>query len=416
MSNLSRTRELPQKIALLGLANAGKTSVLKTILHEFEAFATLLPTTGVDRTDIDFFGRKVLIWDFGGQEIYRNAYLARPAMFFQGIRYLYFVIDAQDGEKLPESMRYFDQILKHTLEYSDDVRVFFFFHKIDPDYQGDVVFVDIENEFLEHVLLKLNELEINPTVFHTSIFSPSSVISAFIQPLLGNQTIYETLCEVIDSFCWDNNLLFGMINVDNFEIGSFFQNESVKQYVESQIHKYWNHIDSVEEIEPYHLGKYEIITKRFIITVGATDFVFIFSVGQDKLEIPEEMDTLFTNLDEFTESLTKILVNSEIIRTGALRTELITSPQSQVDYEVKTEEMQKLEGIEDVDSQKIHDRDIQLELIDQQNVKLREQMGEEEYAKFVSESEEGKEEEKEGKKKRRLKKPKRDGNEFVQFI
>ena len=407
------TRELPQKIALLGLANAGKTSVLKTILHEFEAFATLLPTTGLDRTDIDFFGRKVLIWDFGGQEIYRNAYLARPAMFFQGIRYLYFVIDAQDEEKLQESINYFDQILKNTMNFSDKVRVFLFFHKIDPDYRGDVVFVDIENTFLEHVLPQLNAYEINPTIFHTSIFKPTSVISAFVQPLLGNQTIYETLCEVIDSFCWDNDLLFGMINIDNFEIGSFFQNESVKQYVESQIHKYWNHLDSVEEIEPYHLGKYEIITKRFIITVGATDFVFIFSVGQDKLEIPEEMNLLFTNLDEFTESLTKILVNSEIIRTGALRTELITSPQSQVDYEVKAEEMQNLESIEEVDVQKIHDRDIQLEHIDQQNAELREQMGEEEYQKLISES---KKEEEEGKKKSSSKKPKRDGNEFVRFI
>ena len=378
---INTRRELPQKIGLLGLANAGKTSVLKTILHEFEAFATLLPTTGVDRTDIDFFGRKVLIWDFGGQEIYRNAYLARPAMYFQGIKYLYYVIDAQDVEKLQESINYFDQILKNTMEYSDNVRVFLFFHKIDPDYQGDVVFVDIENTFLEHVLPQLNAYEINPTVFHTSIFKPTSVISAFIQPLLGNQTIYETLCEVIDSFCWDNDLLFGMINVDNFEIGAYFQNGSLKKYVETLIHDYWNHLDPVEEILPYKLGKYEIITKRFIITVGETEFVFIFSVGQESLELPEDREELFSNLTEFTESLTKILINSEIIRTGNLRTELIRSPQSQADYEINAEKMQNLEGIEEQDMQKLLDRDIQLNLMDQQYTKMREQMGEEEFVK-----------------------------------
>ena len=378
---INTRRDLPQKIGLLGLANAGKTSVLKTILHEFEAFATLLPTTGVDRTDIDFFGRKVLIWDFGGQEIYRNAYLARPAMYFQGIKYLYYVIDAQDVEKLQESINYFDQILKNTMEYSDNVRVFLFFHKIDPDYQGDVVFVDIENTFLEHVLPQLNAYEINPTVFHTSIFKPTSVISAFIQPLLGNQTIYETLCEVIDSFCWDNDLLFGMINVDNFEIGAYFQNGSLKKYVETLIHDYWNHLDPVEEIPPYKLGKYEIITKKFIITVGETEFVFIFSVGQESLELPEDREELFSNLTEFTESLTKILINSEIIRTGNLRTELIRSPQSQADYEINAEKMQNLEGIEEQDMQKLLDRDIQLNLMDQQYTKMREQMGEEEFVK-----------------------------------
>ena len=378
---INTRRDLPQKIGLLGLANAGKTSVLKTILHEFEAFATLLPTTGVDRTDIDFFGRKVLIWDFGGQEIYRNAYLARPAMYFQGIKYLYYVIDAQDVEKLQESINYFDQILKNTMEYSDNVRVFLFFHKIDPDYQGDVVFVDIENTFLEHVLPQLNAYEINPTVFHTSIFKPTSVISAFIQPLLGNQTIYETLCEVIDSFCWDNDLLFGMINVDNFEIGAYFHNGSLKKYVETLIHDYWNHLDPVEEILPYKLGKYEIITKRFIITVGETEFIFIFSVGQESLELPEDREELFSNLTEFTESLTKILINSEIIRTGNLRTELIRSPQSQADYEINAEKMQNLEGIEEQDMQKLLDRDIQLNLMDQQYTKMREQMGEEEFVK-----------------------------------
>jgi len=233
------------------------------------------------------------------------------------------------------------------------------------------------------------------------------VISAFIQPLLGNQTIYETLCEVIESFCWDNNLLFGMINVDNFEIGVSFQSQSLKQYVDDRIQGYLDHIDAVEEIEPYRLGKYEIITKRFIITVGTTDFVFIFSVGQESLEMPEDMDELFVNLDEFTESLTKILVNSEIIRTGHLRTELISSPQSQIEYEVKTEEMQYLEGVETEDAQRILDRDIQLELIDEQNVKLRDQKGEEAFEKSISISDDKEEEDEDKKPMRSKKSPRR---------
>lgn len=49
-----KPRELPSKIALFGLGNAGKTSIVKTLLSEFNAFSSLLPTTGVDRTSIDF--------------------------------------------------------------------------------------------------------------------------------------------------------------------------------------------------------------------------------------------------------------------------------------------------------------------------------------------------------------------------
>ena len=39
---------------ILGLSNAGKSSIIKTILYEFRAFAQLLPTTGVDRTSFEF--------------------------------------------------------------------------------------------------------------------------------------------------------------------------------------------------------------------------------------------------------------------------------------------------------------------------------------------------------------------------
>ena len=96
-----------RKLAILGLGNAGKTSIIKTILYEFRAFAHLLPTTGVDRTNIEFFGHELVIWDFGGQDQYREIYLTRPIMYFQGIRYLYYVVDAQEPESLQKSIDYF---------------------------------------------------------------------------------------------------------------------------------------------------------------------------------------------------------------------------------------------------------------------------------------------------------------------
>ena len=133
-------------------------------------------------------------------------------------------------------------------------------------------------------------------------------------------------------------------------------------------------------------------------------------MGQDSLDLPEEMEELFSNLDEFTDSLTKILVNSEIIRTGNLRTELITSPQSQVEYAINAEKMQNLEGIEEVDVQSILDRTIQLNLMDQQYVKMREQMGEEESANSLSEPNE---EENDGK---NSKKSKDENNDFTPYI
>ena len=75
----------PQKIVLFGLNYAGKTSIIKTILYEFDAFAHLLPTTGVDRTEMDFFGKSLLIWDFGGNRYIEMIILSNPYDIFNAL-------------------------------------------------------------------------------------------------------------------------------------------------------------------------------------------------------------------------------------------------------------------------------------------------------------------------------------------
>ncbi|MHA1475211.1 MAG: ADP-ribosylation factor-like protein, partial [Promethearchaeota archaeon] len=214
-------QKTPQKIALFGLNYAGKTSIIKTVLYEFEAFANILPTTGVDRTEMDFFGKSLLIWDFGGQSIYRDDYIKQPIRFFQRIKYFYYVVDVQDTERIKESADYFLKLIKLTMEYSADFKIYIFFHKIDPNFNGKTKFEESENKFISEVLPKIKELKLEPTYFYTSIYNPISVISAFSQPLLGNEIIYETLSDVIDSFCWNNNLQFGLLFVQNFVIGSY---------------------------------------------------------------------------------------------------------------------------------------------------------------------------------------------------
>ena len=109
--NSPQPKEL-QKIAVFGLGNAGKTSLVKVLLHEFESFGTLLPTKGVDRTQIPFFGREIYIWDFGGQEQYQEQYLNRAFAYFENIKYLFYVVDVQDIEKMQENIQYFEEILR----------------------------------------------------------------------------------------------------------------------------------------------------------------------------------------------------------------------------------------------------------------------------------------------------------------
>jgi GTPase SAR1 family protein len=354
----------PQKIALFGLNYAGKTSILKSILYEFEAFAHILPTTGVDRTEMNFFGKSLLIWDFGGQSIYRDDYIKQPIRFFQRIKYFYYVVDVQDTDRIKESAEYFLKLIKLTTEYNDDFKIYIFFHKIDPNYKGKTKFEESENKFLSEVLPKIKELKLEPTYFYTSIYNPISVISAFSQPLLGNETIYETLSDVIDSFCWNNNLKFGLLFVQNFVIGSHFSDSEIISKINKKMTMYLEDLDDFEDCPPFTVDPYRIFTKNFVISVGDNNFYFHFSVGINILEIPDDIDEIFESMDEYTYNLRKILENSELIRSGELRNEEILSGINELEHRYLLTEEEELDSLGQVDKIKEIQRNMELETID----------------------------------------------------
>ena len=354
----------PQKIALFGLNYAGKTSIIKTVLYEFEAFAHILPTTGVDRTEMDFFGKSLLIWDFGGQSVYREDYIKQPIRFFQRIKYFYYVVDVQDIDRIKESAEYFLKLIKLTTEYSDDFKIYIFFHKIDPNYKGKTKFEESENKFISEVLPKIKELKLEPTYFYTSIYNPISVISGFSQPLLGNEIIYETLSDVIDSFCWNNNLQFGLLFVQNFVIGSYFSDSKIISKINKKMTIYLDDLDDFEDCPPFTVDPYKIFTKNFVISVGDNNFYFHFSVGINVLDIPDDLDEIFEAIDEYTYNLRKILENSELIRSGELRNEEILSGINELEHRYRLTEEEALDGLEQVDKIKKIQRDIELETID----------------------------------------------------
>ncbi|MHA1518681.1 MAG: ADP-ribosylation factor-like protein [Promethearchaeota archaeon] len=381
-------REFPAKIALFGLGNAGKTSIVKTLLYEFEAFSSILPTTGVDRTSIDFLGRELLIWDFGGQSTYRNDYLKNPLMYFQGIRYLYYIVDAQDLERVDESIEYFSQIFNSCMEFCDNVKIYLFFHKIDPEYEGPVKFPEVEDRFISGIIPNIQASKITPVVFHTSIFKPMTVISAFSQPLLGNQTIYDTLCDAIESFCWEHELSFGILFVENYEIGAFFTSNKLKDYVDKHVKLYLNWLDDVEEVPDFKLGKFTIHTKQFNTKIGPKEFLFNFAIGYDPLKLDSESEEdvdadyegdsdedsdkalkdIFQNLDDFTDAMERILQNAEIIRTGDLLIEEIYDKEKLVEIQQRQEELEQLSQMDDEDRQQLILRERELEVIENQRI------------------------------------------------
>ena len=124
--------EQEKKIAIVGLSNAGKTSIIQSLLQEFEILGHLKPTMGVEHQQISLFGLNLIFWDFGGQESYRKRYLTSIDRYFSEIYLLYFVVDIQDAENLDESIKYFEEIINAIKSQNVQIRVNILFHKWDP--------------------------------------------------------------------------------------------------------------------------------------------------------------------------------------------------------------------------------------------------------------------------------------------
>ena len=55
------------KIALIGMNNAGKTTLLRTVQHRIKAGENLPPTRSIERNQFELFGESGSIWDYGGR-------------------------------------------------------------------------------------------------------------------------------------------------------------------------------------------------------------------------------------------------------------------------------------------------------------------------------------------------------------
>jgi small GTP-binding protein len=182
MSN-SENEEKPIKIVIMGMENAGKTTILNILTKETNKVPNrppiMTPTKSVERKFITLFEKRTVIWDFGGQETYRNEYLANPERYFHSIALFYYVIDIQDYYRFIPSVMYFTGVFNKIKTYSPNARIIFVFHKMDPGYDPNVKKLKIK--FLEKVEPLLREHLTSYLIFDTTIFDLSSIDTAFYQ-------------------------------------------------------------------------------------------------------------------------------------------------------------------------------------------------------------------------------------------
>ena len=68
------------RILVLGLDNAGKTTILKKLSED--SIEGIQPTQGFNIKSLNVAGFKINMWDIGGQKVRRIDRLPRPRLFF----------------------------------------------------------------------------------------------------------------------------------------------------------------------------------------------------------------------------------------------------------------------------------------------------------------------------------------------
>eukprot|EP00746_Dinoflagellata_sp_MGD_P003387 gnl/MRDRNA2_/MRDRNA2_106586_c0_seq1.p1 gnl/MRDRNA2_/MRDRNA2_106586_c0~~gnl/MRDRNA2_/MRDRNA2_106586_c0_seq1.p1 ORF type:complete len:181 (-),score=49.53 gnl/MRDRNA2_/MRDRNA2_106586_c0_seq1:272-814(-) len=93
-------------ILVLGLDNAGKTTILKKLSDE--NIDNIMPTQGFNVKSLVHDGFKLNVWDIGGQQSIRQYW----SNYFQNAHALIYVVDSSDKNRLTECNEELQALLK----------------------------------------------------------------------------------------------------------------------------------------------------------------------------------------------------------------------------------------------------------------------------------------------------------------
>ena len=184
-----------RKILVVGLDQAGKTSILNILTNKYNLMDNLKPTAGIERTEIQILGIPILSWDLGGQKIFREQYM-KDLKIFAETDSVFFVVDAMNPARYDEALQYYSDILSKFQKLDLKPKIVLCLHKIDPNIRNNPNTNQIIEDLKELFQARSADFEI--TTFITSIYDRKSIIESFsrnFQELLVSLKPFKKLLE-----------------------------------------------------------------------------------------------------------------------------------------------------------------------------------------------------------------------------
>ena len=165
---------MTKKIVLMGLDNSGKTSIVLCLkgVKNLSSFSSIKPTRGYEINKFNTLGSEFNIWDFGGQEQFREDYFKNFMEHIKGTSKLIYVLDIQDRERYDLSLKYLAKIITLLIENKLNLEFSLFLHKFDPDME--VINSEIKEEIAQPLIKKIENIipqSIPYQIFKTSIYT-----------------------------------------------------------------------------------------------------------------------------------------------------------------------------------------------------------------------------------------------------
>ncbi|MBY8988126.1 MAG: 50S ribosome-binding GTPase [Candidatus Lokiarchaeota archaeon] len=213
-----------KKILMIGLDNGGKTSILAVLQDKFSIIKSLLPTRGVQREKLDFFGYPILSWDLGGQVQYREKlYFNRPELFFTEADLILYVIDTQDSDRFAETANYFRQVLKVLKDLNEYPPILIVLSKSDQDIRTSLEWQNnvsaIKNKF-NSITRELEKTTVSYS--DTTIYQKETIMQMFSEALKLVSETSEIIENILEDFTSTiEGKATSLISMDGLIFGSY---------------------------------------------------------------------------------------------------------------------------------------------------------------------------------------------------
>ena len=223
-----------KKILMIGLDNGGKTSILAVLQDKFSIIKDLLPTRGVQREKLDFFGYPIISWDLGGQVQYREKlYFNKPELYFSDADLILYVIDIQDADRIAESANYFKLVLTALSDLNENPPILVVLNKSDQDVRRTLQWqkrVDTVKNTFDKVVDEWDTFEIDYR--DTSIFQKETIMQMFSTALMKISDTSEIVENILEDFAVQiEGRALSLISMDGLIFGSYTRNKTDENLV-----------------------------------------------------------------------------------------------------------------------------------------------------------------------------------------